>query len=267
MSGRPPVRWSSSVGSCIERSVIRLHIVNLPIGPVPGPPATMSPMPTTEDLTAGPLPWTARPGFRRTVADGRRCCTAAPPRPTPSRTAASRCAAGRAAAPLPHPWAPARVSVARRWPRRHAGDSDTVRLAAWFHDAVYRPDRSENEERSAALAVRALTAASLPAARWPRSSGCPAHRRPPPRARRPRRRGARDADLAVLGGALEAYAAYAAAVRAEYAFVPEPDFAPGARRSCDSCSAALPALYRTPAAHARFDAPARANPTAELDGL
>lgn len=39
---------------------------------------------------------------------------------------------------------------------QHADDLPTVQLAAWFHDAVYRPDRSENEERSAALAERAL---------------------------------------------------------------------------------------------------------------
>ncbi|GAB7181555.1 hypothetical protein ATKI12_1386 [Kitasatospora sp. Ki12] len=149
----------------------------------------------------------------------------------------------------------------------HAADPDAVRLAAWFHDAVYRPDRSENEERSAALAVRALTAAGLPAARVAEVERLvlltvghdPAT-------------GDRDgevlcdADLAVLGCTPEAYAAYAAAVREEYGFVPAPDFRAG-RAAVLRGLLALPALYRTPAAHARFADAARANLTAELRQL
>ncbi|MFE7188770.1 hypothetical protein [Kitasatospora sp. NPDC057541] len=149
----------------------------------------------------------------------------------------------------------------------HAGDPDAVRLAAWFHDAVYRPDRSENEERSAALAVRALDGAGLPAARVAevaRLVRLTVTHHPGP--------GDRDgevlcdADLAVLGGPPRAYAAYAAAVREEYAFVPEPDFRAG-RAAVLRQLLALPALYRTPTAHARFDAPARANLAAELARL
>ncbi|MFC5667248.1 hypothetical protein ACFP3U_30310 [Kitasatospora misakiensis] len=149
----------------------------------------------------------------------------------------------------------------------HADDPDAVRLAAWFHDAVYRPDRSENEERSAVLAVRALTEAGLPEnriAEVARLVRLTVTHRPEP--------GDRDgevlcdADLAVLGGAPEAYTAYAAAVREEYAFVPEPDFRAG-RAAVLRQLLALPALYRTPTAHARFDAPARTNLAAELARL
>ncbi|WP_045692320.1 hypothetical protein [Streptomyces rubellomurinus] len=149
----------------------------------------------------------------------------------------------------------------------HAADPDAVRLAAWFHDAVYRPDRSENEERSAALAVRALTAAGLPAERVAeveRLVLLTVTHDPAP--------GDRDgevlcdADLAVLGGPAEAYAGYAAAVREEYGFVPAPDFRAG-RAAVLRHLLALPALFRTPAAHARFTAAARANLTAELGTL
>ncbi|MFF8771267.1 hypothetical protein [Kitasatospora sp. NPDC015120] len=149
----------------------------------------------------------------------------------------------------------------------HAGDPDAVRLAAWFHDAVYRPDRSENEERSAALAVLALTGLGLPAARVEevaRLVRLTVTHHPAP--------GDRDgevlcdADLAVLGGPPQDYAAYAAAVREEYAFVPAPDFRAG-RAAVLRQLLALPALYRTPTAHARFDAAARANLAAELTRL
>ncbi|MFD7450101.1 hypothetical protein [Kitasatospora sp. NPDC059827] len=149
----------------------------------------------------------------------------------------------------------------------HAADPDTVRLAAWFHDAVYRPDRTENEERSAALAVRALTAAGLPTERVAeveRLVLLTVGHDPAP--------GDRDgevlcdADLAVLGGTPEAYAAYAAAVREEYAFVPEPDFRTG-RAAVLRHLLTLPALYRTPDAHRRLAEPARTNLTTELQHL
>ncbi|GAA1168597.1 putative metal-dependent HD superfamily phosphohydrolase [Kitasatospora gansuensis] len=146
----------------------------------------------------------------------------------------------------------------------HAEDADAVRLAAWFHDAVYKPDRSENEERSAQLAVRALREAGLgeplteEVARLVRLT---VGHHPAP--------GDRngevlcDADLAVLGGTPEQYAAYAAAVRAEYAFVPDDAFREG-RAAILRQLLALPALYRTDTARQRFDDAARRNLAAEL---
>ncbi|MDH6118195.1 putative metal-dependent HD superfamily phosphohydrolase [Kitasatospora sp. GAS204A] len=149
----------------------------------------------------------------------------------------------------------------------HAADPDAVRLAAWFHDAVYKPDRSENEERSAQLAIRALDEAGLPAAlvaEVVRLVRLTVGHRP-----RPGDRDGEvlcDADLAVLGRSPQAYARYAAAVREEYAFVPEAAFRQG-RAAILRQLLALPALYRTPAAHARYDGPARANLAAELAEL
>lgn len=149
----------------------------------------------------------------------------------------------------------------------HAADPDAVRLAAWFHDAVYRPDRSENEERSAHLAERALPEAGLAGARTAevaRLVRLTADHDPAP--------GDTDgetlcdADLAVLAGSPEEYAHYAAAVRQEYGFVPDEAFRDG-RSAVLRQLLALPRLFRTAWGHDRWERTARHNMRAELDLL
>ncbi|WP_099908083.1 hypothetical protein [Streptomyces sp. TLI_171] len=149
----------------------------------------------------------------------------------------------------------------------HADDPDAVRLAAWFHDAVYRPDRSENEERSASLACRALREAGLAEPlvhEVDRLVRLTVTHHPAP--------GDRngevlcDADLAILGSPPETYAAYTAAIRGEYSFVPPDAFREG-RAAILRQLLALPALYRTPEAHERYDAQARRNMHHELAEL
>ncbi|MEU9036218.1 hypothetical protein AB0D45_15125 [Streptomyces sp. NPDC048352] len=149
----------------------------------------------------------------------------------------------------------------------HAADPAAVELAAWFHDAVYRPDRSENEERSAALAERALPELGVGAARTAevaRLVRLTVTHDPAP--------GDTngevlcDADLGVLAGEPDAYAAYAAAVRAEYGFVPDDAFRTG-RAAVLRQLLALPRLFRTPYGAAHWEAPARRNLEAELTAL
>ncbi|MER7310705.1 MULTISPECIES: HD domain-containing protein [Streptomyces] len=149
----------------------------------------------------------------------------------------------------------------------HAADPDVVRLAVWFHDAVYRPDRSENEERSAALAERALPEAGVPdaataeVARLVRLTVThdPAD-------------GDRDgevlcdADLAILASAPREYAAYAAQVREEYGFVPDDLFRAG-RADVLRHLLGLPRLFRTPHGAAVWEPRARQNVTTELELL
>ena len=146
----------------------------------------------------------------------------------------------------------------------HAADPDAVRLAAWFHDAVYRPDRSENEERSAALAELALPEAGLTAGRTAAVARLvrltTGH---DPAADDRDGQVLCDADLAVLAGAPAEYAGYAAAVREEYSFVPEPAFRAG-RADILRQLLALPVLFRTPYGAAHWEAPARRNLTGEL---
>ncbi|GAA3101391.1 hypothetical protein ACFQ0X_24400 [Streptomyces rectiviolaceus] len=149
----------------------------------------------------------------------------------------------------------------------HADDPELVRLAAWFHDAVYAPDRSENEERSARLAERALPEAGLSPGRTAEVARLVrltvTH---DPADGDLNGETLCDADLAILAAAPDAYAAYAAAVREEYAFVPDEDFRAG-RAAVLRQLLALPRLFRTPYGVAQWEGPARANLATEMDLL
>ncbi|MFI6940575.1 hypothetical protein ACIBI4_14985 [Streptomyces sp. NPDC050418] len=149
----------------------------------------------------------------------------------------------------------------------HADDPDLVRLGAWFHDAVYLPDRSENEERSARLAERALAEAGLSAsavAEVARLVRLTVTHDPAPDDRNGQV--LCDADLAILASDPAAYAAYTAAVRDEYGFVPDDAFRTGRARILAQLLA-LPRLFHTPYAATEWEARARANLEKELAQL
>lgn len=149
----------------------------------------------------------------------------------------------------------------------HADDPELVRLAAWFHDAVYAPDRSENEERSARLAERALQEAGLtPAATAEVARLVRLTVTHDPADGDHNGETLCDADLAILAAAPDAYAAYAAAVREEYSFVPDEDFRAG-RAAVLRQLVALPRLFRTPYGAAEWEGPARENLATERELL
>ncbi|GII26745.1 hypothetical protein Pmi06nite_01870 [Planotetraspora mira] len=148
-----------------------------------------------------------------------------------------------------------------------AGDVGAVRLAAWFHDAVYDGRPGWDEERSAQLAQARLPACGVTPERVREvvrlvrvtadhsyGSGdtdaavlC-------------------DADLAVLGGSPEDYAAYARAVRAEYRHVPDDLFRAG-RAAVLRRLLSNDHLYGTARARDLWDRRARENMTRELATL
>lgn len=152
-----------------------------------------------------------------------------------------------------------------------AADPDLVRLAAWFHDAVYTAvpaaGHHSAEELSAALAERELAAIAVPAsdrqevARLVRLTATHA-----PQDGDGNGAVLCDADLAVLARDAGGYAAYAAEVRRECAAVPEPAFRAG-RATILRALLAAPTLFRTEPARQRWEAQARANVAAELAAL
>ncbi|MFD8672332.1 hypothetical protein ACFV1A_04525 [Streptomyces seoulensis] len=149
----------------------------------------------------------------------------------------------------------------------YADDPDLVRLAAWFHDAVYLPDRSENEERSARLAERALTEAGVPAAKVAEVARLVrltvGH---DPAGDDRNGQVLCDADLAILASAPAAYAAYTAEIREEYHFVPGDAFREG-RSAVLRQLLSLPRLFHTPYGSEHWEATARWNLAGELEML
>ncbi len=149
----------------------------------------------------------------------------------------------------------------------HASDIDAVRLAAWFHDAVYDIGAEDNEQRSADLArtvLRELRVGDAVVAEVERLVRLTATHDPSDSDAD----GAVlcDADLAILAADPAGYSSYAEAVREEYADVVDPAFASGRAKVLRSLLD-RPSLYRTSYAHARWEESARANVAAELERL
>lgn len=145
-----------------------------------------------------------------------------------------------------------------------ATDPEAVRLAAWFHDAVYEPTGTDNEERSAVMAEHELAQLRVPdavVAEVARLVRLTATHDPDP----DDRNGAVlcDADLAVLGRDRDGYAAYANAVRQEYGHVPDELFRAG-RAAILRALLDQPTLFRTSEGITRWEKTARRNVTDEL---
>jgi predicted metal-dependent HD superfamily phosphohydrolase len=149
----------------------------------------------------------------------------------------------------------------------HAGDVHVVRIAAWFHDAVYDPTASDNEERSAVLAQTTLSELRVEdsiAAEVARLVRGTADHAPEP--------GDLDAavlcdaDLAILASGPERYQVYVEAVRAEYAHVDDRAFASGRAAVLRGLLARDP-MFSTPTGRDLWEAAARANVRSELARL
>ena len=144
---------------------------------------------------------------------------------------------------------------------------ERVRLAAWMHDAVYDPRAlgDANERDSAEFAEGLLTTLGVPdgtAAEVARLVGLTAGHATG--ADDPDGELLCDADLAVLAGDEQAYAAYTAAIRREYAHVPDEDFKAG-RAQVLKALLELPSIYRLAPLREQWEERARANLERELN--
>ncbi len=155
-------------------------------------------------------------------------------------------------------------AVAELAPRAGVPDTAAVELAMWLHDVIYDTRSADNEARSAGYARSLLTTLDAPgtladdverlilvtAGHIPRAAdeGLLV-----------------DADLAVLHAQAADYDAYAAAVRREYAWVPDAEFRAARARVLTDLLGHRP-LFHTPAGRAR-EPRARRNLEREIAAL
>ncbi|MEZ5302164.1 MAG: putative molybdenum carrier protein [Verrucomicrobiales bacterium] len=138
--------------------------------------------------------------------------------------------------------------------------------ALWFHDAIYDPQRGDNEAASAALAEAALAATLPQTAAIAALIRATDHRSTPDPALAEKAALLCEIDLAILGAEPERYREYAAQIRAEYAHVPEPAFREGRAQILRAFAARLPIFRRLKSAE-RLNARAAENLRWELECL
>ncbi|MEY9359033.1 putative metal-dependent HD superfamily phosphohydrolase [Bradyrhizobium yuanmingense] len=143
-----------------------------------------------------------------------------------------------------------------------AAERETLSEAIWWHDAVYDPTRTDNEERSAELAEQHVRAELRQEVgrliRLTKTHDVPAGDR----------LGAIliSIDLSILGADPARYNAYAAAIRREFSHVAEGDYRAGRARVLRRF-AAREVIFPDPVFAASFDRQARANLARELAQL
>lgn len=96
-----------------------------------------------------------------------------------------------------------------------------VEFALWFHDAVYQPERSDNEQQSAVWAMNVLQQGQVSAALTQQVYDlimATAHNQPP---QTNDEKLLVDIDLAILAAPSSQFAEYQQQIRAEYAWVAE----------------------------------------------
>ena len=135
---------------------------------------------------------------------------------------------------------------------------DEVEAALWFHDAVYLPGGSDNEDRSASLAEAALMACEVPLDVTERIAQLILATRHLTVSEDPDTQLLCDIDLSILGREPAVFDEFERRIRQEYDWVPEPVY----RTSRSEILAGFlqrRSIYQTQVFRNRYEAPARVN--------
>jgi predicted metal-dependent HD superfamily phosphohydrolase len=144
------------------------------------------------------------------------------------------------------------------WSRDLAIRPDEVEAAAWFHDAVYVPGATDNEDRSARMAQSCLMAAGAPEALSERVARMVLATNHADLPSDPDARLLCDIDLSILGRGASEFDRFEQRIRQEYAWVAEPVYRL-ARSEVLASFLRRSSIYRTERFVQRYERQARQN--------
>ena len=145
-------------------------------------------------------------------------------------------------------------------------DLNAAEMALWYHDAIYAPRAKDNEEKSAALAVKAGGRWGLPASFLDRVSALILATRHQVIPDDPDAQRVVDIDLAILGQPAARFAAYEKQIRREYKWAPKFLYDKG-RAAILKSVVDRSHIYSSDYFHDRYEAVARVNLSRALEAL
>jgi predicted metal-dependent HD superfamily phosphohydrolase len=146
-----------------------------------------------------------------------------------------------------------------------SSDRDLVELALWYHDAIYKPGASDNEERSAEMLLTDCTELGIAAPLAARAAELVRSTTHALCAQTDAERLLLDIDLSILGSDALRFMAYEYGVEEEYRFIPTREFRIARRRFLASLLG-RPYLFHTARFRARYEKRAREQLAALLRG-
>lgn len=139
-----------------------------------------------------------------------------------------------------------------------ARDPDAVELAIWFHDAIYDPRAKDNEEQSAALAVKTMREASLSRSIEKSVANLIMLTKHTAAPTETDGQLLVDIDLTILGQSASEFDEYERQICNEYEWVPEHQFIEG-RSSVLNSFLSRPSIYASPFFQDLYETRAREN--------
>ena len=145
-------------------------------------------------------------------------------------------------------------------------NGELLQFAIFYHDIVYVPTHSDNEEQSAELAVKRLNDLKMPAPAIALVQEMIIATKSHKDSTNTTTNFLLDLDLAILGAGWQKYNVYRQAVRKEYSMYPDAVYQHG-RKNVLQRFLAQPIIFKTPLFREKLELQARENLRMELDML